>query len=336
MVGPRYGDFHIHRSWTQDYSVLEVAQDSNVVLRLVVRRFVPSFEELESDDTRGNKMYSIPWAIADPEEATKEVNHYLDRYMGDYLVANLDDSDQLVWGMFLWAVKLSAFPQPNKFLSDVIRLWVACRFLEGRWRCVGSNTLGAENLSHCYGKAEIVQVPPFVNYQMAAIFTERILEPLRVTVLQKLQRLIQAKKKGNWFTITLSVFILLHNYEQQCRFHRDFARRRHFPVRFVEMPVINAIHSGAKTILAYFHYACKGQRPFSPDYDWSKDEDNDMTHLDKDQIAFVKKCRHLTQNNLHLQTVRDGHDYEEKYWFVGQLFEANWVPKETKECSLLV
>ena len=112
MVGPRYGDFHIYKDWTQDYSVLEVAQDSNVVLRLVVRRFVPSFEELESDDTRGNKMYSIPWAIADPEEATEEVNHYLDRYMGDYLVANLDDSDQLVWGMFLWAVKLSAFPQP--------------------------------------------------------------------------------------------------------------------------------------------------------------------------------------------------------------------------------
>ncbi|KAK2926409.1 hypothetical protein FoTM2_013275 [Fusarium oxysporum f. sp. vasinfectum] len=356
MVGPKYGDFHIQRNWTQtDIRVLEVAQDSNVVLRLVVREFVPSFEEFGSDDTRGNKMYGIPWAIADPEEATKEVNRYLDRCIGDYLGANLDYSDHLVWGIFLWAVRLSVFPQPvrqllsghgwwclnmalksqNKFLSDVIRLWVASRFLEGRWRCVGLNTLGAENLSHRYGKEEIVQVPPFVNYQMAAVFTQRILEPLRVTVLSQLQRLILSNRKENWFTITLSVFILLHNYEQQCRFHRDFARRRDFPVRFVEMPVINAIHSGAKTILAYFHYACKGQRPFSPEHDWSKDEANDTAHLDRDQIAFVKKCRHLTQNNVHLQTVRDGHDYEERYWFVGQLFEANWVPKETKECSLL-
>ncbi|KAI3570592.1 hypothetical protein IWW34DRAFT_349276 [Fusarium oxysporum f. sp. albedinis] len=334
MVGPRYGDFHIHRNWLQNFNVLEVAQDSNVVLRLVVRQFVPSFEELESDDTRGNKMFSIPWAIADPEDTTKEVNHYLVRCMGDYLVTNLDDSDQLVWGIFMWAVRLSTFPQPNKFLSAVIRLWVACRFLEGRWRCVGLNTLGAENLSHLYGKAEIVQVPPFVNYQMAAIFTKRILEPLRVTVLQQLQGLIQTKKKANWFIITLSVFILLHNYEQQCRFHRDFARRRDFPVRFVEMPIINAIHSGAKTILAYFHYACKGQRPFSLEHNWSKDEAKNMAHLDEDQIAFVKKCRHLTQNNVYLQRVRDGHDYEEKYWFVGQIFEDNWVPKETKECSL--
>ncbi|KAK2471861.1 hypothetical protein H9L39_16544 [Fusarium oxysporum f. sp. albedinis] len=227
----RYGDFHIHRNWLQNFNVLEVAQDSNVVLRLVVRQFVPSFEELESDDTRGNKMFSIPWAIADPEDTTKEVNHYLVRCMGDYLVTNLDDSDQLVWGIFMWAVRLSTFPQP-------------------------------------------------------------------------------------------------------CRFHRDFARRRDFPVRFVEMPIINAIHSGAKTILAYFHYACKGQRPFSLEHNWSKDEAKNMAHLDEDQIAFVKKCRHLTQNNVYLQRVRDGHDYEEKYWFVGQIFEDNWVPKETKECSL--
>ncbi|GKU08608.1 unnamed protein product [Fusarium langsethiae] len=242
-------------------------------------------------------MYSIPWAIADPEEATKEVNRYLDRCIGDYLNANLDYSDHMVWGIFTWAVRLSVFPEPNKFLSDVIRLWVACRFLEGRWRCVGLNTLGAESLFHWYSEEEIVQVPPFINYQMAAIFTQRILEPLRVTVLKQLQGLILANKKANWFTITLSVFILLHNYEQQCRFHRNFARRRGFPVRFVEMPVINAIHSGAKTILAYFHYACKGQRPFSLEHEWIKDEAKDMAHLDTDQITFVEECRRLLQSN---------------------------------------
>ena len=63
------------------------------------------------------------------------------------------------------------------------------------------------------------------------------------------------------------------------------------------MPIINAIHSGAKTILAYFHYACKGQQPFSPKHNWSKDEAKNMAHLDKDQTAFVKKCRRLIENN---------------------------------------
>jgi hypothetical protein len=72
---------------------LELAQDIN----LVVREFVPSLEELRSDDTRGNKMYSIPWAIADPQEATAAVNLYLDHCIRAYLDTILDDSNHLVW-----------------------------------------------------------------------------------------------------------------------------------------------------------------------------------------------------------------------------------------------
>lgn len=126
--------------------------------------------------------------------------------------------------------KLVALTAQNKLLSNVIRLWVACRFLEGRWRCSGGDTLGAEGLSHRYGRNPIVQVPPFINYQMAAVFTERILQPLRITVLKRLQDVILANKASNWFVISLSVFILLHNCELQCRFHRAFAKRRGFPV----------------------------------------------------------------------------------------------------------
>lgn len=113
MVGPNYGDFHIQRRWTQnEIRVLELAQDSNVVLRLAVREFVPSAEELKSDDTRGNKMYGIPWAIADPGEATKEVNLYINRCIGTYLGTILDDSNRLVWDMFHWAMRLALFPEP--------------------------------------------------------------------------------------------------------------------------------------------------------------------------------------------------------------------------------
>ncbi len=112
----------------------------------------------------------------------------------------------------------------------MLRIWVACRFLEGRWRCTGDDTLGAQSLSHRYDRDPIVQVPPFINYQMGAVFTERILQPLRNMALKQLQEAMLANKTSNWFVIFLSVFILLHNYELQCRFHRAFARRRGFPV----------------------------------------------------------------------------------------------------------
>jgi hypothetical protein len=49
-------------------------------------------------------------------------------------------------------------------------------------------------------------------------------------VLKQLQTLILANKSSNWFVTFLAVFILLHNYELQCNFHRGFARRRKFEV----------------------------------------------------------------------------------------------------------
>jgi hypothetical protein len=115
MVGPTYGDFHIKRQWagTQRATrILEVAQDSNVVLKLSVREFVPTAEELRFDDARGNKMYSVPWAIADPDAATRAVDPYLDRCIEAYLHTILDPSNHLVWDVFGWAMRLSAFPKP--------------------------------------------------------------------------------------------------------------------------------------------------------------------------------------------------------------------------------
>jgi hypothetical protein len=113
MVGPTYGDFHIPREWVGTRTkTLEIAQDSNVILRLQIREFVPSNEELVLDDARGNKMYSIPWAIANPDEAAKFANEYVDRNMDTYLETVLDDSNRFVFDVFHWALRLTIFPQP--------------------------------------------------------------------------------------------------------------------------------------------------------------------------------------------------------------------------------
>jgi len=113
MVGPTYGDFHIKRQWTQNETkVLDFAQDGNIVLSLRVREFFPSIEELLFDDARGNMMYGIPWAIADPDEATRVVNLCIDSCTEAYLDTILDDSNHLEWDVFHWALKISMFPKP--------------------------------------------------------------------------------------------------------------------------------------------------------------------------------------------------------------------------------
>ena len=61
------------------------------------------------------------------------------------------------------------------------------------------------------------------------------------------------------------------------------------------MPIIRAIHSGAKTILAYFHYCCKGQQPFSSDSNWDSPEMKRMAQLDDEQIHFLKQYQDLVR-----------------------------------------
>jgi hypothetical protein len=224
MVGPTYGDFHIPREWTGTRTkALEIAQDSNVILRLQVREFVPLNEELVSDDARGNKMYGIPWAIANPDEAAKSANEYVDQNMVTYLETVLDDSNRFVFDVFHWALRLTIFPQPVSWSPTHPKLHGGSDLMALR---TNSSPMSFVSGSH----AVFFQVPPFVNYQVAAVFTERILEPLRIVVLKQLQTLILANKSSNWFVTFLAVFILLHNYELQCKFHRGFARRRKFEV----------------------------------------------------------------------------------------------------------
>src|SRR5688500_3536188 len=79
---------------------------------------------------------------------------------------------------------VASWARPRMSCPPNCRLWVAYRFLEGRWRGSGKDALGVLGFLHRYDRDPIIQVPPFINYQMATIFTERILKPLRVSASQ--------------------------------------------------------------------------------------------------------------------------------------------------------
>jgi hypothetical protein len=111
MVGKTYGDFHIAKLWTgQPTKILEFTQDRGPICKMEVREFFPPDEH--ALDTRGNPIYAVPWAIADPDALTRSLNEYLDESMGCYLDEILDDSDRLVWNVFHSALRLSLFPEP--------------------------------------------------------------------------------------------------------------------------------------------------------------------------------------------------------------------------------
>jgi hypothetical protein len=57
------------------------------------------------------------------------------------------------------------------------------------------------------------------------------------------------------------------------------------------MPLVRATNSGAKTILAHFHYCYKGQQLFTQGFDWTAPKVRRMARLDAEQTNFMAQCR---------------------------------------------
>ena len=62
-------------------------------------------------------------------------------------------------------------------------------------------------------------------------------------------------------------------------------------VRFLDMPLVRATQSSAKTILAHFHYCLKGQQPFRKEFDWTSAKTRRMARLDAEQSNFMAAYR---------------------------------------------
>lgn len=118
----------------------------------------------------------------------------------------------------------------NEMLRKTLKLWVACRFVESKWRCWAAagwadDDIKASNPQDPFYK-DIDSLPPYLDYQVASIIIHRILSPLRKDVLRELQATFNVHSPNDWFISFLASFILLQNYEMQMLFQQQFASRR--------------------------------------------------------------------------------------------------------------
>ncbi|KAK3680898.1 hypothetical protein B0T22DRAFT_388678 [Podospora appendiculata] len=269
MIGPHHGDFHLARYWTNAQPQLlrlgQLQGDTNFQVEL--REFVPSPGSTDVD-LKGRPMYKVPWAIADPDAAVLAINNYIERGITRYLYEYLDDTDGFVWDIFQNAYRASVFPTPNRMLQKTLRLWVACRFLESKWRCwtdygkVDDPIIASNPQDPFY---DWTSLPPYLDYQIASIVIERILTPLRRDVLRELQSTLNVHDPKDWYITFLTCFILLQNYEMQMHFQSQFAARRN----------------------------ATGQALFTEGFDWNSPKVRRMARLDAVQTSFMGQCRDL-------------------------------------------
>jgi hypothetical protein len=77
-------------------------------------------------------------------------------------------------------------------------------------------------------------------------------------------------------------------------------------VRYLDMPLVRATNSGAKTILAHFHYCCKGNQPFGEKFDWNSAKIRRMARLDAEQSRFMASYRDrvIAKGKPHSEALR--------------------------------
>lgn len=59
--------------------------------------------------------------------------------------------------------------------------------------------------------------------------------------------------------------------------------------------LVKELHNAANILLAYFHYCCKGYKPFS--MDWDAKESSSMAELNPGQVRFVQETAAYVREN---------------------------------------
>jgi hypothetical protein len=117
-------------------------------------------------------------------------------------------------------------------VRDSLRFWTAARFLEGGWRCCGEDKLGAEMIpSPSWRPKDEIALPPYIDYQFASILVEKILPSLSKAILKTLDTLIKKNQASSWYSIFLTIFILMHSFELILIHEVNFTKRRGYPVQ---------------------------------------------------------------------------------------------------------
>ena len=174
----------------------------------------------------------------------------------------------------------------------------------------------------------IILVPPVFGAQLEVIIVAVILKPTQSDILKKLKDLIQDNRRHSWFTIYLCLFILLHNCALLTAADNKKARKQGLQHRFFRVSLVEELHIGAKILLAYFHYCCKGSYPMS--MDWNSPEEIALAEMDDEQVEFMRESLfEFKKRVLTMRNIRDEANFEHELFFLSQLYDVNWKPVDT-------
>jgi hypothetical protein len=262
--------------------------------------------------------------------------------MREYVSANvfkcmdyfLRGSDQLVKETYEYARKHMQrveSDEERKLLGNFFRLWFAIRRTSTTEHIVGRDTLDMEPeaVDTSYPLFGKIPLPPVMIQQLDMILTLGILEPLRKQVLEDFQKLALVTNPRNWMTIYLISFMSLHSCAKITEENYHNARKHGLLRRYAIPTFIEQRHHSANVFLSHYHYRTESSNPFHQD--WKKRYATPFSHMSADDIHFLERTKTLLKEREDIIKVnKENNLYEHELYFVAQMFEDNWQPRDTE------
>ncbi|KAK4449695.1 hypothetical protein QBC34DRAFT_298813 [Podospora aff. communis PSN243] len=303
-----------------------------------VRQFVP---ELPGDAlSRKWKFDGVeesydcePYGIADMEKTGATMKKVVEDSILDSINFYIRGKDTLLRKTYLMAYQYSELPnlrqEERDLLKAVLRLWTASR-MESRSDYIShGDTLGMKphDCQKNCPNTNLILTPPVFSAQMEIIMTSMVLRPTKKEVLRLLRDLIHEQQRQSWFTIYLSLFILLHSCALLTAANVQRALKQG-KVSFrpvLDNKVMEKLHHGAAILLACFHHCNKGSHPFT--MDWTSPNDTSLGEFTEEQRAFMQDLCVMIDNEDQSRTfkkIRKERTVDHEYYFVAQMYEYAW------------
>lgn len=321
-------------------TVLVKSDICEVPLKLIVRRFIPiphkdSIHRSWVDHRTGVKKFkkTTPYAVVNMKNAVQDMREYVTANVFKCMDYFLRGSDQWVKDTYEFARKHMQrveSDEERKLLGNFFRLWFAIRRTATTEHIVGDETLDMEpeKKDESYPLFGKIPLPPVMIQQLDMILTLGILEPLRKQVLEDFQRLALTSNPRNWMTIYLITFMSLHSCARITAENYHNARKHGLLRRYAIPNFIADQHHSANVFLSHYHYRTESTNPFKQD--WKKRHLTPFSYMSVDDIQFLERTKVLFDEREDvIKTNRENDLYEHELYFLSQMFEDNWQPKDT-------
>ncbi|KAI0427244.1 hypothetical protein F5Y09DRAFT_37618 [Xylaria sp. FL1042] len=307
-------------------------------LSLNVRRFRPCsndtlYRHWKRKDTDPPMVINLPsYALADVNATSLEYQQFIEQNAEEAIRRFTNDPtvNEIVRWTFSVALShcnkmadkdLNTKGNPVKLFTSYFRLWFAARFSMGS----AYITNGHENLEGnayppmYHGKHYI---PRMITAQFDSIGYKDVLADLRKKVLDELWVLMQKRRSKTFFSVYLTVFMMLYEITVTCQDRHRRAKEQGLKTYYDLEEVVANLKLGADILLAHWHYY---------------KTDIDPLALHEDAVARYFGPDNPEEVNLLMKTCQKYSDMEEKPlsqvgWeqdplqLASRMFEQDWKP----------